>query len=108
MSGVCIWCTSPPIEKIETPDFDEEGRIVSVEFEDFILINIYVPQFTSLECERYYFRERWNVNFLCYIQELESRYNKEIICGDLMPHLDIDICDPKKRIKWLDFLIMND
>ncbi len=99
LSGVCIWCTSPPIEKIETPDFDEEGRIVSVEFEDFILINVYVPNSQSLECERYYFRERWNVNFLCYIQELESRYNKEIIiCGDFnVAHLDIDICDPKKK-----------
>ena len=111
LSGVCIWCTSPPIEKIETPDFDEEGRIVSVEFEDFILINVYVPNSQSLKCERYYFRERWNVNFLCYIQELESRYNKEIIiCGDFnVAHLDIDICDPKKKkIKWLDFLIMSD
>lgn len=99
LSGVCIWCTSPPIDKIETPDFDEEGRIIGVEFEDYILINVYVPNSQSLKCERYYFRERWNVNFLCYIQELESRYNKEIIiCGDFnVAHLDIDICDPKKK-----------
>ena len=37
------------------------------ENEDFILINVYVPNSQSLKCERYYFRERWNVNFLCYI-----------------------------------------
>lgn len=99
LSGVSIWCTSQPKSIIETPDFDEEGRIIALEFEEFILINVYVPNSQSLECERYYFRESWNVYLMCFLQELESRYNKEIIiCGDFnVAHLDIDICNPKSK-----------
>ena len=99
LSGVSIWCTKQPKSVIDNPDFDEEGRILALEFEEFILINVYVPNSQSLECERYYFRESWNIYFMCYVQELESRYNKEIIiCGDFnVAHLDIDICNPKSK-----------
>jgi exodeoxyribonuclease-3 len=99
LSGVCIWCSSPPINNLKYPEFDEEGRILTLEFDNFILINVYVPNSQKLECERYYFREKWNIDFMNYIYELKKEYNKElIICGDFnVAHLDIDICNPKKK-----------
>ena len=99
LSGVSIWCTSPPINMLTTPEFDEEGRILGLEFEKFILINVYVPNSQKLENERYYFRERWDELFKNYIDNVKKIYNKEIIiCGDFnVAHLDIDICNPKSK-----------
>ena len=99
LSGVSIWCTSQPIRNLEFPLFDEEGRILSLEFERFILINVYVPNSQRLECERYYFRENWNKKLMSYLNELKLYYNKELIlCGDLnVAHLDIDINNPKQK-----------
>ena len=40
LSGTTIWCNSPPITALPTPEFDLEGRIVALEFEKFILVNV--------------------------------------------------------------------
>lgn len=99
LSGVSIWCTSPPISMLTTPEFDEEGRILGLEFEKFILINVYVPNSQKLENERYYFRERWDELFKNYIDNFKKINDKEIIiCGDFnVAHLDIDINNPKTK-----------
>ena len=99
LSGVSVWCTSQPISVIDNPDFDEEGRILALEFENSILINVYVPNSQKFENDRYYFRENWNVKFQDYINKLKTLYKKEIIiCGDLnVAHLDIDINNPKAK-----------
>ena len=81
-SGTTIWCTRPPIRRLDTPDFDEEGRIVAVEFEEFILINVYVPNSQTFESERYYFRQEWNKKFVEYINNIKKT-KEVIICGDL-------------------------
>jgi len=95
-SGTTIWCTRPPI-KSEIPEFDEEGRIIMVEFEEFILINVYVPNSQTLESERYYFRQEWNKKFFEYINNIKKT-KEVIICGDLnVAHLDIDITNPKQK-----------
>ena len=41
LSGTTIWCNSQPIRALLKPEFDIEGRIVAVEFEKFILVNMY-------------------------------------------------------------------
>ena len=98
LSGVCIWCLSPPINSLENPEWDEEGRILTLEFDKFILINVYVPNSQKLDGERYHFRSNWNIKFMTYINEIKSMFpNKEIIvCGDMnVAHFDVDICNPK-------------
>ena len=40
LSGVSIWSSIKPIKEIEPPDFDEEGRILTLEFDEYILINV--------------------------------------------------------------------
>ena len=100
LSGVSIWCLSPPINNLGYPDWDNEGRILTLEFEDFILINVYVPNSQKLEGERYYFRINWNKKFTDYINVIKEKYNNKhiIICGDMnVAHLDIDICNPKSK-----------
>ena len=99
LSGVSIMSKIEPTTVLKCPEFDEEGRILTLIYEDFILVNIYVPNSQRFECERYYFRENWNLKFSTYIGELTNTYKKEvIICGDLnVAHLNIDIVDPKKK-----------
>lgn len=99
LSGVSIWCSRPPINNLGYPDFDNEGRILTLEFEKFILTNVYVPNSQKFDCYRYHFRENWNMQFSKYISELKNTYNKEIIiCGDFnVAYLDIDINNPKSK-----------
>ena len=99
LSGVSIMSKIEPTTVLKCPEFDEEGRILALIYEEFILVNIYVPNSQRFECERYYFRENWNLKFSTYIGELTNTYKKEvIICGDLnVAHLNIDIVDPKKK-----------
>ena len=99
LSGTCIWCSYPPIKKIENADFDNEGRIIALEFEKFILVNVYVPNSQAYDCERYKFREEWNTKFGIYLKQIHLKFKKElIVCGDMnVAHLDIDICNPKSK-----------
>lgn len=96
-SGTTIWCSIEPKSIIPNAEFDEEGRIISLELEEFILTNVYVPNSQKIDSERYRFREDWNSKFLNYINQLKTIYNKGIIiCGDMnVAHLDIDINNPK-------------
>lgn len=97
LSGTSIWCLSPPIKVFDTPLFDEEGRILAVEFDNFILVNVYVPNSQKYESDRYFFRENWNKKFIEYLSIL--RKSKElIVCGDMnVAHNDIDISNPEKK-----------
>lgn len=108
LSGVSIWCDSPPIKQFPCPEFDQEGRILALEFQEFILINVYVPNSQKLECERYYFREKWNMDFMDYINVLEKT-KPVVVCGDMnVAHLDIDISNPKaKKNKVAGFFDME-
>jgi exodeoxyribonuclease-3 len=97
-SGVTIWSRIKPLNLVPMfPEFDEEGRIVCMEFEKFILVNVYVPNSQKFENERYYFREKWNAQFREYISNLQ-KIKDVIICGDMnVAHLDIDISNPKAK-----------
>ena len=97
LSGTTIWCNSPPITALPTPEFDLEGRIVAVEFEKFILVNVYVPNSQTLDSKRYYFRQEWDKRFFEYINNIKKT-KEVIICGDFnVAHLDIDITNPKQK-----------
>ena len=100
LSGVSIWSKYEAINNLQYPEFDEEGRIICLEFEKFILINVYVPNSQSFDSERYHFRDKWNTNFSNYISDLKIKFETKeiIICGDFnVAHLDIDIVNPKYK-----------
>ena len=98
-SGTTIWSIVEPV-KIIIPEFDEEGRIIALIYEKFVLINVYVPNSQKLDCSRYHFREEWNKKISEFIKGLKDEYSdlEIIICGDFnVAHLDIDICNPKTK-----------
>jgi exodeoxyribonuclease-3 len=97
LSGTTIWCKSPPIKHMATPVFDVEGRIVAIEFEKYILVNVYVPNSQKQDSHRFNFRREWNEKFLNYLTDLKTIKNV-IVCGDLnVSHLDLDISKPKTK-----------
>lgn len=80
------------------PEHDEEGRIITLEYEDFYFVNVYTPN-SKRELERLDYRQLWDSLFLDYCKRLET--NKPVIfCWDLnVAHKDIDLTNPKSN-RW--------
>lgn len=80
------------------PDFDTEGRIITLEFADFFFVNCYVPNSQGNE-KRYDYRNSWDIILLRYLKHL--RYQKPtIICGDFnVPISDQDIYAENKWVE---------
>jgi len=96
-SGTAIWSKIRPIKQLETPEFDTEGRITTIEFDNFYLLTVYTPNSQDIESPRFLYRTQfWDPKFTEYIKFLSTQKNL-IICGDLnVCHNEIDIYDPVK------------
>lgn len=77
---------------------DQEGRVISVEYDAFFLVNVYVPN-SKRDLSRLEYRSKqWDVDFLSYLKGLESK-KPVIFCGDLnVAHKEIDLSFPKQNI----------
>jgi exodeoxyribonuclease-3 len=74
-------------------EHDQEGRVVTAVFEDFILVTVYTPN-SGNELVRLDYRETWDAAFRAYVQGLRKE-KPVIICGDLnVAHQRIDIARP--------------
>jgi exodeoxyribonuclease-3 len=78
---------------------DQEGRVITVEFDKFFLVNVYVPN-SKRELTRLDYRTKeWDVDFLKYLKNLEKK-KPVIFCGDLnVAHKEIDLTNPKANVK---------
>ncbi|MEO9965809.1 MAG: exodeoxyribonuclease III [Reichenbachiella sp.] len=77
-------------------EHDQEGRVLTSEFEDYYVVNVYVPN-SSRELRRLDYRQGWDVCFKDYLKGLESK-KPVIVCGDLnVAHQPIDIARPKSN-----------
>lgn len=77
---------------------DNEGRIVTVELEQFYLVNVYTPNSQSA-LARLEYRLEWERDFLSFIKELEIK-KPVVICGDLnVAHKEIDLKNPSANRK---------
>ena len=75
---------------------DAEGRLITAEFEDFFLVNSYVPNSGS-GLKRLDYREKWDADLRNYLTGLDKK-KPVIFCGDLnVAHRDIDIARPKSN-----------
>ncbi|MHA3771036.1 exodeoxyribonuclease III [Verrucomicrobiota bacterium sgz303538] len=75
-------------------DHDKEGRVLTAEFDDFFLVNVYVPN-SQRELARLDYRQQWDRDFLAYLKNLEST-KPVVFCGDLnVAHTEIDLARPK-------------
>ena len=108
-SGTAIFTKEEPIcatygmaESIGTDIHDHEGRVITLEFEDYYMITVYTPN-SQDELKRLDYRMKWEDDFLLYLKGLEQ--NKPIIvCGDLnVAHKEIDLKNPKTNRKNAGF-----
>jgi len=77
-------------------EHDHEGRVITLEYEDFFLVTVYVPN-SQDGLKRLDYRMRWEDDFLAYLQWLDGQ-KPVIVCGDLnVAHEEIDIKNPKSN-----------
>ncbi len=98
-SGTAVFTRIVPLSAvygIGVEDFDREGRAITLEFEDFYLVNVYVPNSQS-GLYRLPFRLQWEDAFKAYLGELTDK-KPVIFCGDLnVAYQEIDLKNPKNN-----------
>lgn len=78
-------------------EHDQEGRMITAEFEDYYLVNVYQPNSQRPLLRLAYRTESWDPAFLKYIRRLEKK-KPVIFCGDLnVAHQEIDLTNPKNN-----------
>ena len=96
-SGTLILSRVQPLQVISgmgRPEHDTEGRVLTAEFEDYFLVNVYTPN-AKRDLSRLDYRVQWDRDFLAFLQELEKK-KPVIFCGDLnVAHTEIDLANPK-------------
>jgi exodeoxyribonuclease III len=96
-SGLAVMTKIKPLnvtKGIDIPEHDTEGRVLCLEYENFFLVNVYVPNSGS-ELKRLAYRQTWDMAFLNYLKNLE-KIKPVVICGDFnVAHKPIDIARPK-------------
>lgn len=98
-SGVVIFSKHQPLSveyDMGIAHHDKEGRIITAEYNDFYLVNVYTPN-SKRELERLEYRMEWEDDFRGFLKNLESK-KPVIICGDLnVAHQEIDLKNPKSN-----------
>ena len=96
-SGTAVFTTVAPLSVVYDMGVDEhdrEGRMITLEFEKFFLVNVYTPN-SQDELRRLDYRMRWEDDFRKYVCGLDA-LKPVLICGDLnCAHQEIDLKNPK-------------
>lgn len=104
-SGVAVFTKAKPLSVkygLGIEEHDKEGRVITLEFENFYYVTCYTPN-SQNELARLDYRMRWEDDFRSYLSELDK--NKPVIlCGDLnVAHNEIDLKNPKTNRKNAGF-----
>ncbi|MDH5397922.1 MAG: exodeoxyribonuclease III [Cyclobacteriaceae bacterium] len=106
-SGVAVFSKTEPLHVAYgsgMEEYDQEGRFIRADFEGFSLLNVYIPSGTSGE-ERQNYKMKWLDDFGNYVDELNKKFPKLIICGDFnIANHPIDIHNPVGNKKSSGFL----
>lgn len=104
-SGTAIFTKTEPLSVnlgIGMEEHDQEGRVITLEFEDFYMVTVYTPN-SQNELARLPYRMRWESDFLNYLKNLEQT-KPVIFCGDLnVAHQEIDLKNPRTNRKNAGF-----
>lgn len=104
-SGTAIFSKVPPLSVsygINKDHHNQEGRVITLEFENFYLINVYTPN-SQEELARLDYRIEWENDFRTYLLSLNF-IKPIIVCGDLnVAHQEIDLKNPKSNRKNAGF-----
>ena len=97
-SGTAIFTRHKPLNVtygIGIDIHDHEGRVITLEMEDFFLVTCYTPN-SQDELKRLAYRMDWEDDFRNYLHSLEAKGKPVIVCGDLnVAHKEIDLKNPK-------------
>ena len=98
-SGTAIFTRHKPLNVsygLGIDKHDHEGRVITLEMDDFFLVTVYTPNFQD-GLKRLDYRMEWEDDFKAYIVELDKK-KPVIICGDLnVAHEEIDLKNPKSN-----------
>ncbi len=98
-SGVAVFSKISPVSVrrgINDASHDREGRVLTLEFGDYFLVNVYTPN-AQRSLARLPYRMDWDAAFLAYLKTLETE-KPVIFCGDLnVAHKEIDLANPKSN-----------
>ena len=96
-SGTACWCKTVPLSVttgIGIEEHDHEGRVLTLEYPEFYLVNCYTPN-SQDGLKRLDYRMTWEDAFRAYLLELDAK-KPVILCGDLnVAHEEIDLKNPK-------------
>ncbi len=104
-SGTAVFTRKTPLSVtygIGIEEHDNEGRVITLEFENFYLVNVYVPN-SKEELARLDYRVVWETDFRKYILSLDEK-KPVIYCGDLnVAHKEIDLKNPSTNHRSAGF-----
>ena len=104
-SGTAVFTKKKPLNVtygIGIEEHDQEGRVITLEFEEFYFVTVYTPN-SQNELARLDYRMKWESDFLAYLKKLEEE-KPVIFCGDLnVAHKEIDLKNPKTNRKNAGF-----
>ena len=107
-SGTAMLTREKPLSVangIGHPAHDNEGRVLTAEFKDFFVVNVYTPN-SQRELTRLDYRTReWTPAFIAFLSGLEKR-KPVIFCGDMnVAHREIDLARPKENTRNAGFTV---
>lgn len=96
-SGTAVFCKQEPLSvsyDLHKPAHTGEGRAITLEFDAYYLVNVYVPNAQN-ELKRIEYRMQWEDDFRAYVSMLDEK-KPVVICGDMnVAHEEIDLKNPK-------------
>ena len=96
-SGTAIYTKHKPLSVtygINIDEHDHEGRVITLEMDDFYLVTVYTPN-SQDELRRLEYRMKWEEDFQSYLHKLDES-KPVIVCGDMnVAHQEIDLKNPK-------------
>ncbi len=104
-SGTAVFTKKEPLNVtygIGKEEHDQEGRVITCEFEDFYFVTCYTPN-SQNELARLDYRMQWEKDFLTYLDALDEK-KPVVLCGDLnVAHHEIDLKNPQSNHKNAGF-----
>ena len=104
-SGTAIFTKKEPmsvVNGIGVEEHDKEGRVITLEFENYYMVTVYTPN-SQNELARLDYRMTWEDSFLAYLKKLEEK-KPVVVCGDMnVAHKEIDLKNPKSNRKNAGF-----
>ncbi len=104
-SGTAVFTKERPLSVsygIGLPEHDSEGRVITAEYPEFYLVNVYTPN-SQQELARLSYRMEWEDAFRGYLKALDAK-KPVVVCGDMnVAHEEIDLKNPKTNRKNAGF-----